>query len=149
MNISLLLGPQVGTRPLVYRLKYLQTRKKNKFVKFPKFFYIEILYCLLWWLDFASLRRQNLGKNSWSPLDQILDPLLKANRTVATIHMSGSASFAITIIYSLNFISDHVLQAASVSRINRRNFSSEVREVTVDLCEITEYRGVVFALLKM
>ena len=56
---------------------YLQTKKKNKFVKIPKFFYIEILYCLLWSLGFALLCRQNLGEKILGPLlDQILDPLL-------------------------------------------------------------------------
>ena len=62
---------------------YLQTKKRTKFVKIPKFFYIEILYCLLCKLcslcspDFASLCRQNLGKKFLGPpLDQILDPLL-------------------------------------------------------------------------
>ena len=83
MNISLLLGPQVGTRPLVYRLKYLQTKKNNKFVKIPRFFYIKILYCLFCSPYFALLRRQNIGKKFLAPpLDQILDPLLSLLITV-------------------------------------------------------------------
>ena len=67
MNISLLLGLQVATRALVYRLKYLQTKKKNKFVKISKFFYIEILYCSLCSPDFALLHQQNLGKKFLAP----------------------------------------------------------------------------------
>ena len=55
---------------------YLQTKKKNKFAKIPKCFYIETLYCLLCSPDFALLHRQNLGKKFLAPPDQILDPLL-------------------------------------------------------------------------
>ena len=46
---------------------YLQTKKKNNFVKIPKFFYIEILYCLHCSPDFASLCQQISEKNSWPP----------------------------------------------------------------------------------
>ena len=47
---------------------YLQTKKKRtKFVKIPRFFYIEILYCSLCSPDFTSLHRQNLGKKFLAP----------------------------------------------------------------------------------
>ena len=44
LKMQQLLGPQVGPLPLVYRLIYLQTEPtlKNKFVKMPRIFYIEI-----------------------------------------------------------------------------------------------------------
>ena len=44
LKMQQLLGPQVGPQPLVYRLIYLQTKPilKNKFVKIPRIFYIEI-----------------------------------------------------------------------------------------------------------
>ena len=68
MNISLLLGPQVGTRPLVYRLKYLQNKKKtNKFVKFPNSFILK--YYIVCFACRISLRYigKISEKNSWPP----------------------------------------------------------------------------------
>ena len=44
LKMQQLLGSQVSPLPLVYRLIYLQTEPilKNKFVKMPRIFYIEI-----------------------------------------------------------------------------------------------------------
>ena len=43
LKMQQLLGPQVGPRPLVYRLMYLLTKPVlNKFVKMLRIFYIEI-----------------------------------------------------------------------------------------------------------
>ena len=44
LKMQQLLGSQVGPRPLVYRVMYLQAKPIliNKFVKMPRIFYIKI-----------------------------------------------------------------------------------------------------------
>ena len=56
MNITLLLGPQVGTRLLVYRLKYLQTKKKEQICQNSQIllYWNIILFTLLTRLRFST-----------------------------------------------------------------------------------------------
>ena len=64
---NLLLGPQVGTRPLIYRLKYLQTKKRTNLSKFPNSFILK--YYIVCFARQLSLRYigKISEKNSWSP----------------------------------------------------------------------------------